>query len=1327
MAAPLHAAVGSDLVVEIDVGTELEEKKTLLQTLRNRYVKFIISGKVLKMRALMFNGLDEYDAGPISRHVLNAHLNVKLIEAITAFTKKYTRATFIAANARNVNGAIPNYEKINSVMPAVIIYAGKNNCQGGCTPIINGGGIDLHALDAQLEAAKTYLEEVRRINADLVAADAEAEAAAAALRVPMNAMDALADVARVEAVEITANAEADTAHIGEHTGAINATFLRAMVTAVRNGFFHKMKDLDVRYLDQNDDVNMNHYTTIQWYLDTVLEKFNEGNQEDADEQNKVNYLSGLIDDVDGHENFNRVFFEKLKTNVSALLMVYSVLISSFNQNSNFVTNFLRIRQDPQFSDSHDDFNVYTRRKFNVATPYQTNVEVILSGHQPNAPLDVKYAMMYGPFNRVFVKQIPTTTIWAQVKQCIFNNHTPPELNNNHALIAYGASGTGKTSLFIQRNNPRTGAFAEAGLLSLIHQEFNRGVVFTVYETIGGVYVDKTADVRGIPDLHGGDFLSKLLYFMSENNRSDTRRRTHATVYNLVSSRSHIIIDALIGEKHLFISDFAGIEPRFTETDDFTVPYVYDTWKGLPNTERMSPEERLRNFTRFDQMRHLKNMISRMPDGNRMADIDEGSITAFVSANTATLFDNKMLMLIKQLTRTQNDRAKVDFDEGVMYGGVGAIEFNLQEMIEFYLTVEVSGLERTYGAVANVFMYWMRSLRSYGEYQRTPLWINYLAHFRSTSNKYGQFEWKKLVVRLKRDPDFHERYDTIPAFSDAFMNQDISMSVITQFNLNIFEVDTIVDYKRNCTALNTWWQGLSGRVGIDAARIDAYKQARSEEGQFIRSSLSALQQTIQQANKDAVPKFSEYCTDNICISNGQPSSKFEDCFLQNRGDDQADTFKAKIEEIIKGADRSIVVNSDLLHYCLFGIINVSPDAKQSGLYTNTFAAKILNKTAGVDTDEQSAPSLLGTLDYMQRFTTNMRTNITCTFAWNNEWKDTNMNVNTIIGNWYNMNGNALLNTQFPRRPPGGPPPPAGRLIGGPPAVGVPPPSPPAGPPPFGGPPPAFMGAPGAARAAVPPAPAYSPPAPAYSPPAPPAAPYSPPAPFAPPAPALAPALAPAPAPPARRLGIPPQQNIIAPRRKINDIILRRERDSLENLLKTQGIKAVKRTYENAEDVDKLAQIINYHNDNPSGNRVIKDNLRDMTTYIVQQQQRQRGGGIAYPFSVPDVGRWAVLVTVCAGVGTLMSRRVRRIRPDDLTATIVAFAMGYALALFFVSVIATLDPEVAPCFAPMRVAMHAATMVVGVAAALAYARAHPRADANRVMFALFAWAMVATVAI
>lgn len=136
---------------------------------------------------------------------------------------------------------------------------------------------------------------------------------------------------------------------------------------------------------------------------------------------------------------------------------------------------------------------------------------------------------------------------------------------------------------------------------------------------------------------------------------------------------------------------------------------------------------------------------------------------------------------------------------------------------------------------------------------------------------------------------------------------------------------------------------------------------------------------------------------------------------------------------------------------------------------------------------------------------------------------------------------------------------------------------------------------------------------------------------------------------------------------------------------------------------------------------------MTTYIVQQQQRQRGGGIAYPFSVPDVGRWAVLVTVCAGVGTLMSRRVRRIRPDDLTATIVAFAMGYALALFFVSVIATLDPEVAPCFAPMRVAMHAATMVVGVAAALAYARAHPRADANRVMFALFAWAMVATVAI
>jgi len=1240
MEAPADAGAGDTSTV-----TSIDEAMDRLNAVRRQYIKFIISGKILKLRSLLFKGItfdENIDLGTLKTQITDS---LKL--AITSFTNKYNKATF---NDKLPDGRIdatspPPYTDITTSMPQVIIYAGKNNCSDPdtCVPIINLGQPEEEEI-GDLESEKST---------NTVTLDRE---------------------------------------VGDAPGNINKKFMDSMVTLVYNCFFHKLQEGDIRYLNLlESQLRAGQFVPIQWYLDTVYETFDMGDQDEADENNKIDYISNLVSEEVGHENFNDLFFRKLKTNVHALLMVYSVLIASFNNNPKFVINFLRIRQDEDengsCNKSHPDYNVYTRKKFDSKL-VQSNAEIVVAGHQHGADNGVNYAMMYGPFTRVFVKQIPCTVVWENVKACLIDDNT---LKTNYAIVAYGASGTGKTSLLIQRNNP-LGEFKEKGILTLLTETLKiEETNIQVYETDNdGTYKLKNGIINSIEG-HGNTFLQKLLYFMSENNTDiEKRRKTYATIYNLVSSRSHIIIDVKIGEKHFFICDFAGIEPQFERNDNFLVACAYNTWKSKPENINRPADERRDAFKKFDEMRHLELVRSQLPATNTFNSVTSSEINAFVERNKVYISDNKLLLLIKYLASTDfadNPKngviqkslmmpttSKMDTFQDAINGLVAALNGNFKHQFE-----------NLYGIGSKIFVTWYINFQT--SWDKSSLYSIIRATPRSKHNG-GQvyparIYWKDVIEKISNS-DYGARYNDIKSteFNTEFMESDEDMSVVMQFRLNVFNDTSYAEFIENVERLEKWWTANSLHTNPD--QVSAYKKERSREGDFIRRSLRQLEGTIQDANNEAVPKFSEYCTENICRKHNDPSANFEDCFPSKPpGDYGEDEFAKKIHEIC---------DTEEIRYCLFGIINVSPVAKQSGTYINTFAKKIQNKEDGIQEDVQSAPSLLGTLDYMQRFTTNMRTNISCTFVWNGVGTMDNVKSEpngSLIGKWFNMNDGARLSKLFDV-----PPPPQAALAAAPHPVQPPPPPVPvpvAGPPPVQRPPP----------------------------------PQAVPVPVAGPPPVQPPPPVPVPVAGPPRPAAPPVQAAVPDKIPFN---ISNKLHDLDYQIKLNGPKSVlQNIYTKAGATEYIKLLDDY------GGRINKtnypslvNNLKELKDGLNIKKNTLKGGGAVYPFSMPEVGRWVIMVTVCAGVGTMASRRAR-LRSSDTEASVVAFAVGYALAMVFFAALATLDPETAPCFTPLRVVLHLAAMGVGVAAALAYVRTHAHVDVNRVHFALFLWAVAATVAI
>ena len=207
-----------------------------------------------------------------------------------------------------------------------------------------------------------------------------------------------------------------------------------------------------------------------------------------------------------------------------------------------------------------------------------------------------------------------------------------------------------------------------------------------------------------------------------------------------------------------------------------------------------------------------------------------------------------------------------------------------------------------------------------------------------------------------------------------------------------------------------------------AKLKAYFDARNEEGNFIRSSLREMNALIaSRFSKDMqsaiypAPAFADVCFQNYC------KRDYSRCFTAGARNTvfKQSKFGDYMQDSVKGEASTLA---------LFGIINVSDNKPTTFPYINTFPLKqiefdgvrkhvdeyktfVTNKIEAVKTkwsavdfselipnpnskippaidiligklDLFNASSLLGTLDYMQRFVTMMQTDNICPIQWDN---------------------------------------------------------------------------------------------------------------------------------------------------------------------------------------------------------------------------------------------------------------------------------------------------------------------------------------------------------
>ena len=830
-----------------------------LRAIRDRYVKFIISGKVLKLRAA-------------TEAMAPADIQAALDGFIGRFSDSVYRMD--VAHLRADMEPLPMYERFTHAMPNVVLYRGENMCPP-----------DLRCTLVRQSPA-------------------------------------------------------------EFKGAVTAI--------LHLSFKYDVDDRQRRYLRIPLGVDWMH---LHAFMDMLLDRCNEEDDDDV--------LKKYIDNVVAV--FDDDFFRHLRINVNALLLVFADIITKFSSDESHVLSFLRVRVDDP-KDVNPYYRVFTRSRFD--NNVLRHSEVVLAGLQPGL-VHNNYALMFGPFNRVFDHMVSVDTIWYEMTTCMKKQRGV--LTRDHVLIAYGLSGTGKTSTFIQHVNPKTRTVVEQGLIQKMLDGLTGAKINGVYETdVSGNYVRNT-DVHDVIGLYA---------FMELRN--DRGRNTHATIYNLNSSRSHVIIDVLFGNRHIFVCDFAGIEPPFTESDDFTVPAVYDI---LYETVKSNPTEHLTNM---DQVRRWKLAIQRYAAAHVDALLDLANpdwidmVRTVVDREVGQVVQDKYEFVVRKYGNVKGAGIPCPLIDSA------ATRMTLDE----YLNV-IRGISSTnYPAMSRL----TQVLNSLDEYRMIAVTDMIRAKGVVEMDHVNRCELKfEYVVG-----------EDVGEISEESLYLDNEAFVVERNRMNVFDEPlSIYEFVDKLRSLNAWWK-LAVEAAVSAQRrsstsfvevVRQYKRARMEEGARIRESLKTLEVTLSRALPvGQVPAFSEFCTEHVCVERGSSaqSGDLGDCFKEPAGmADVEDAFAKQVDAL--RSDKT-----DPVRYCMFGIINVSGNVKHGTTeYVNAFPRKIKHENT-TDTDALNSPTLLGTLDYMQRFITNMRTDVTCTFAWAYPNYVVSPSLRTsLLGDWVNM--------------------------------------------------------------------------------------------------------------------------------------------------------------------------------------------------------------------------------------------------------------------------------------------------------------------------------------
>ena len=173
---------------------------------------------------------------------------------------------------------------------------------------------------------------------------------------------------------------------------------------------------------------------------------------------------------------------------------------------------------------------------------------------------------YGPFDAVFVPEATNTAIANELRESMLE-----ELNDHPlVLIAYGASGSGKTSTLIQLKN---GSQNEDGVAFMLGTP--KEITYTEYKADGA---------RTEIDLQNATDVQEKLA---------NERETKATPNNPISSRSHVVVKLMFEgvENALYVCDFAGIEAQFA-CDDWHVHYRLQITNWVRETEHNELDDKV---------------------------------------------------------------------------------------------------------------------------------------------------------------------------------------------------------------------------------------------------------------------------------------------------------------------------------------------------------------------------------------------------------------------------------------------------------------------------------------------------------------------------------------------------------------------------------------------------------------------------------------------------------------------------------------------------------------------------------------------------------------